>query len=106
MRTGEFSKTFGKTPRNRIIEFFLEMRELDFAVGDVAKEIKLNRATMYINIRELYKEGIIIKTRKISGGQMYGLNMTNKKVKVMLKCFFNVLDSIVEEKKNGHRNSA
>lgn len=38
---GEFCEIFGLTPRNRIIEFFLEMRGLDFSIGDVAKNLNL-----------------------------------------------------------------
>ena len=52
---GEFCEIFGITPRNRIIEFFLEMRGLDFSIGDVAKETELNRATTYNTIEELTK---------------------------------------------------
>ena len=33
---GAFATMFGATPRNRILEFFLETRELDFSIGDVA----------------------------------------------------------------------
>lgn len=44
---GEFVRIFEMSPRNIVLEFFLEIRDLDFAIGDVAKETKLNRATAY-----------------------------------------------------------
>ena len=94
---GAFADVFGVTPRNRILEFFLEMRELDFSIGDVAKEIGLNRATTYNMMEELTKEGYIITTRKVSGGQLYKLNLEKEEVKVLIKSFNFILKGIVNE---------
>ncbi len=94
---GEFCEIFGVTPRNRIIEFFLQMRELDFPIGDVAKETGLNRATTYNTIEELVKNGIIVPTRKVSGGQLYGLNLKKKEVKLLIEVFNMILSKIAKE---------
>lgn len=50
---GEFCNVFGINPRNQIIEFLLETRELDYSIGDIARETQLNRATTYNTISEL-----------------------------------------------------
>ena len=94
---GAFSNMFGINPRNRIIEFFLEMRELDFSIGDVAKEIGLNRATTYNTMEELIKTKYIIPTRKVSGSQLYKLNITKKEVKILIKTFNLLLKDIVNK---------
>ena len=96
---GEFCEIFGLTPRNRIIEFFLEMRELDFSIGDVAKETELNRATTYNTIEELTKAEYLVPTRKVSGGQLYKLNTEKKEVKILINTFNTVLQSIAEKYK-------
>lgn len=94
---GEFCEVFGITPRNRILEFFLEMRELDFSIGDLAKETGLNRATTYNAMEELIKEGYVILSRKVSGGQLYKLNKEKKEVKILIESFNLILGKIVKE---------
>mgnify|MGYP001592948725 CR=1 FL=1 len=96
---GEFCEIFGITPRNIIIEFFLEMRGLDFSIGDVAKETGLNRATTYNTIEELIKAKYLIPTRKVSGSQLYVLNTDKEEVKVLINTFNMILKSIAEKYK-------
>ncbi len=96
---GELCRLFGATPRNRIIEFFLEMPSTDFTIGDVAKDIELNRATTYNIMEGMIKEKFVIQTRKVSGGQLYKLNTEKKEVKMLLKIFDTILNGIVEEYK-------
>ena len=93
---GTFCEIFGCNPRNRILEFFLEMRELDFSIGDVAKETGLNRATTYNTMEGLIREGYILPTRKVSGGQLYNLNMDKPEVNMLIQSFNFVLHGIVK----------
>ena len=56
IKGGAFCILFGATPRNRIIEFFLESRDLDYSIRDIVKETGLNRATTYNTMKSLIKE--------------------------------------------------
>lgn len=94
---GQFVKTFGKNPRNTIIEFFLEGRELDYGVGDLIENLNLNRATAYNTVELLEKEKILTKTRKLVGKQLYGLNKKSKRVEKLIKSFNVILKGIVKE---------
>ena len=94
---GEFCEVFGVNPRNRIMEFFLEMKGLDFSIGDVAKETGLNRATTYNTMEELIDAEYLIVTRKVSGGQLYKLNTEKREVLVLIKVFNLLLKNVVEE---------
>ncbi len=94
---GEFCEVFGITPRNIVIEFFLEMRGLDFSTGDIAKETGLNRATTYNTIEELTNAKYLIPTRKVSGSQLYKLNIEKKEVKVLIRVFNLLLEDIGKE---------
>ena len=96
---GEFCEIFGLTPRNRIIEFFLETRGLDFSIGDVARETGLNRATTYNTIEELVKAKYLIPTRKVSGAQLYILNIDKEEVKILINTFNTILQGIAEKYK-------
>jgi|SRR3989344_553044 len=96
---GEFCNVFGINPRNQIIEFLLETRELDYSIGDIAREVKLNRATTYNTISELTNQEYLIKTRVISGAQLYKLNLNKKEVKILIKVFNLVLGNVTKEHK-------
>ena len=70
------------------------MRELDFSIGDIAKETGLNRATAYNTAKDLIKNNIIVPTRKLSGIQLYKLNLQKPEVQVLVKAFNEVLNII------------
>lgn len=91
-----FVEFFGKEPRVRILECFLEGRELDFGAGDIARELELNRVTVYQVMYDLEKELIIIPTRKVGKGQLYKLNLQNENVQLMVKAFNAILHGIAE----------
>ncbi len=91
-----FVEFFGKEPRVRMLECFLEGRELDFGAGDIARELELNRVTVYQVMYDLEKELIIIPTRKVGKGQLYKLNLQNENVQLMIKAFNAVLHGIAE----------
>lgn len=95
--TGIFCETFGINPKNKIIEFFLEARELDFGAGDVAKETELNRATTYNVIEELLKEKIIVESRKLGRTQLFKLNVESSRVQTLIQAFNMLLKKVAEE---------
>ena len=94
---GKFCEIFGVTPRNRILEFFLEMRELDFPVGEVAKEIELPRATAYAAMEELLQRGYLITSRMVSGGQFYKLDQSKEEVQLLVQSFNFILQGIAQQ---------
>jgi len=96
---GEFCKIIGDTPRNRVLEFFIEGREMDFGVGDVAREIGLNRLTTYSVMKELVHNEFIIPSRKVGKGQLYQLNTKKLEVTMLIQLFNKVLQKIVREYK-------
>jgi len=84
---GNFCKLIGVTPRNRILEFFLEAGELDYGFGDVAEELDMNRTTVFHSVRELQEEGIIKISRKLKNKRMYVLNKDNVKAQFLIQMF-------------------
>lgn len=94
---GEFCNIFGDTLRNKVLEFFLEGHELDYAVSTVAEELDLNRATAYNIIEDLLKEEIIEESRRIGNTQLYKLNKEKPKVKALMKAFNAALRVVLKE---------
>lgn len=94
---GEFCRILGITPRNRVLECFMEGREMDFSSGSIAEATALNRATTYRVMEELAQEKYIMPSRRISGAQLYKLNKDKREVKVLLAVFDMILNKIAEE---------
>ena len=94
---GTFCEIFGCNPRNRILEFFLEIRAMDFSTGDIAKETGLTRATTYNTMEELIAQKYLIPTRKVSGSQLFKLNTEKNEVKFLIQIFNKILKDIVKD---------
>lgn len=94
---GAFCELFGCNPRNRILEFFLEMRELDFSIGDISKELNLNRATTYNTMDGLIANKFIMASRVVSGGQLYKLNINKKEVIILIQVFNLILEKVMKK---------
>jgi len=86
-----FCEVVGQNPRNAILEFFLEGRGLDYGIGDVSRELKLNRATTYNVTLDLIKKKWIIPSRKVGITRLYKLNENDDKAKLLIKIFNEVL---------------
>ena len=97
IKFGAFCELYGKTIRNRVLEYLLEMKGLDFAVGDMTEEIGISKPRAYQIIKKLEKEGYVIKSRIVAGTQLYILNETSKRVKLLLKDFKECLKLVLEE---------
>lgn len=94
---GAFCETYGNTIRNKILEYILENKDIDFAVGDMAKELGISKPKCYEIIKEFKKKGYILESRIIGKTQLYGINGDNKRVKLFLKNFMECLKIIAEE---------
>jgi sugar-specific transcriptional regulator TrmB len=75
----------------------LENQGLDFAVGDMAKEVGISRPKAYAVIKEFDRKEYIKKSRIIGKTQLYLLNKENKRVKLFLRDFRECLRLIAEE---------
>ncbi len=94
---GAFCEVFGQTPRLKVLEFFLEGRELDFGIAQVAEDVEQSRATTYAVCDELIKQNVILPTRRIANAQLYKLNTSKPEVQILLKAFRMVLHMIAKE---------
>ena len=94
---GAFCELYGESLRNLVVEYLLENKELDFAVGDMAEELNISRPKAYEIIKKLEKEGYVKKSRVVAGTQLFLLNEKSRKVKLLLKDFKECLRIVVEE---------
>lgn len=94
---GAFCETYGDTINNRILEYMLINQYIDFAVGDMAKELEISKPKAYEVIRYFEEKGYVKRSRMVGRTQLYLLNKENKRVKLFLRDFKECLRFVVEE---------
>lgn len=95
--TGAFCETYGNTIHNRILEYLLENSDIDFAVGDMARELGISKPKAYEMIRHFEERQYIKKSRVVGRTQLYLLKKDNKRVKLFLSNFRECLRLVAEE---------
>ena len=79
-----FRMIFGDSPVVKVIDFFLDNREFDYSLTDIAKNSDIGWSTMHQFWTDLVKLGIGIKTRRIGRAELYKLNLTSQLVKKLI----------------------
>ena len=78
-------ETIGDTIENRIIDFLIEGKGIDYSKTDIAYGCEISRPTIYKVLPKLVKEGVVKITRNIGRVTLYTINPGNEKVKSLLK---------------------
>lgn len=99
---GIFCEIYGASIRNRMLEFMLVLRRLDFAVIDLADEVGISKPKAYEEVKKFEKQRLIIKSRVIGGTQLYKLDLKHRRVKLLLKTFKDCLKLVAEEYMEEH----
>lgn len=94
---GAFCEIYGNTISNRILEYLLENQGLDFAIGDMAKELEISRPKAYAVIADFMLKGYVKRSRVIGKTQLYLLNKENLRVKLFSRDFKECLRLVAEE---------
>ncbi len=79
-----FRMVFGDSPIVKVIDFFLDNREFDYSLTDIAKNSEIGWSTIHQFWTDLVKLGIVTKTRRIGRAELYKLNMTSPLVKKLI----------------------
>ena len=105
---GQYCEIYGKTLRNRVLEFFLEAYFADIAVSEITDLSNISKPKAYQIIDEFIKKGFVIKSRVIGKTQMYKLNTENPIVKIYIRNFKECLNMVFEQysKKKTSNSSA
>jgi len=78
-------EVIGDTVENRIIDFLIEGRGLDYSKKDIAEGCDISRPTVYKVLPRLIKESIVKEQRMIGRIALYALNLTNERVKALVR---------------------
>jgi DNA-binding transcriptional ArsR family regulator len=78
-------EVIGDTPENRMIDFLMGGKGIDYSITDIAEGCGVSRPTIYKVLPKLIKEEVALAARKIGRITLYRLNERNEKVKVLMK---------------------
>ena len=85
-KLGVLSKIFQTPTSAKIIDFFLDHKELDYSLSEISEHTNLSIQTVAREIPNLESIGLISNYRKIGKSMMYRLN-SNLKAIVLLSEF-------------------
>lgn len=88
-----FRIVFGGSAIVKVIDFFLDNREFDYSLTDIAKNSDIGWSTLHQFWNELVKLGIVVKTRKIGRAELYKLNLNSQLVNKLIE-----LDMVISKK--------
>ena len=103
---GIFCEIYGRSIRTQILEYILTFQSSDFAVSDIAEEVKISRPKAYEYANKFEKQGYIVKSRVIGRTQLYKLNKEHKHVKLLMRTFNDCLQLVVDEHSTKNKQSA
>src|SRR3990167_4512723 len=92
-----FRLVFGNSPIIKVIDFFLDNREFDYSLTDIAKNADIGWSTLHGFWKDIVKLGVVTKTRKIGRAELYKLNMDSLLVKQLIALDNSISKKLLQE---------
>ncbi|HLC65797.1 MAG TPA: hypothetical protein VJI46_06780 [Candidatus Nanoarchaeia archaeon] len=92
-----FRVVFGDSPIVKVIDFFLDNREFDYSLTDIAKNADIGWSTLHQFWGNIVKLGIVVKTRRIGRAELYKLNLNSQLVKKLIDLDMNISKKMMDE---------
>ena len=92
-----FRMVFGNTPIVKVIDFFLDNREFDYSLTDIAKNSDIGWSTLHLFWKDLVKLGIVVKTRNIGRAELYKLNLKSPLVQKLIDLDKSISNKLINE---------
>jgi hypothetical protein len=80
-----FTELFSNNPDSRLFDVFIIGREFDYPMTDLSNITGINRQRLKKKIAFCLGKKLIIKTRKMSGMQLYQWNMADPLAKALVE---------------------
>ncbi len=92
-----FVMVFGSSPVVKVIDFFLEHREFDYSLTEIARNADIGWSTLHQFWKDLVALNIVMSTRRIGRAEMYKLNTDNLIVKKLIEVDFEVSKKLIAQ---------
>ena len=95
-----FRIVFGNSPIVKVIDFFLDNREFDYSLTDIAKNSDIGWSALHQFRSNFVKLEIVTKTRKIGRAELYKLNSNSPLVKKLIEIDVDISKKLLHEEIN------
>lgn len=95
-----FRLVFGNSPIVKVIDFFLDNREFDYSLTNIAKNSDIGWSTLHGFWKNVVKLGIVTKTRRIGRAELYKLNLNSPVVKKLIDLDKDISKKMIQEEIN------
>ena len=95
--TSAFLQTFGDSPINRVLDFFIVYEDFDYPMIEIAQKAAVGYSTLKLFWTELEKRKIIVKTRNIGKAKLYKLNTKNPVVEQFKKLYWTTVEKNLQK---------
>ncbi len=92
-----FRLIFGDSPIVKVVDFFLDNREFDYSLTDIAKNADIGWSTLHGFWKDLVNLGIVAKTRRIGRAELYKLDIKSPLVKKLIDLDTTISKKLVQE---------
>jgi hypothetical protein len=90
MDKSSFRLVLGDSPVVKVIDFFLDNREFDYSLTDIARNADVGWVTLHQFWKDLLRLGLVKRTRRIGRAELYKLNLSNPIVQKLSEIDFAV----------------
>jgi hypothetical protein len=101
-----FRLIFGESPIVKVIDFFMDNREFDYSMTDIAKNSDIGWSTLHGFWKDIVKLGIVTKTRRIGRAELYKLNISSPLVKKLIELDKDISKKLMQEEINRQKLKA
>jgi hypothetical protein len=92
-----FRLVFGDAPVVKVINFFLDNREFDYSMTDIARNSDIGWSTLHGFWKNIVALGIVMPTRRIGRAELYKLNMKSPVVKKLIALDMDISKKLLQE---------
>lgn len=92
-----FRVVFGDSPIVKVIDFFLDNREFDYSLTDIAKNADIGWSTLHQFWKDIVMLDIVKKTRRIGRAELYKLNINSPLVKKLIDLDASISKKLMQE---------
>mgnify|MGYP001565503436 CR=1 FL=1 len=89
-----FIEVFGSNPVMRVLDFLITFQLFDYPLTEIAKNSEVSYSTLQTFWKNLERNNIVIKTRRVGKSDLYKLNINNPAVKQLIKLDWNLIKGV------------
>ena len=101
-----FRIVFGNSPLVKVIDFFLDNREFDYSLTDIAKNADIGWSTLHGFWNNVVMLGIVKKTRRIGRAELYMLNLDSPLVKKLIELDIDISKKMLNKESHNQKLTA